>query len=372
MCSSGAIPSSKWFVSFCHLCRRCWNSNAIQFYSEDPTSFHTELAAYRRLHERGLAGILTPRILDHTTLWDLPEHEREMMEKIENENCSVLLLSNAEGDNLQGLNCGVAQCDIIERELERILESLHGIGIIHGDIRESNVFRAEDGKVMLIDFGKAVIREGQDDWQWLSSRLGDRVQLKRMIKRLRILAELQEAMRSIADNWGIDIGILCARGGNPRHHQISELLLREFLDPISGPPLSRVEKIECQLALAVLRWELGGNDCHEILRGAISDMAGVDEAQREEMLYSCLGMLSHVYCETGRRDSIPQLYAEEVEAISMTIGRFWELVDVPMGGVGEDEDYECGDDDSGDEDDSGEDCEYEKDGDVVMTDGIIV
>jgi hypothetical protein len=230
---------------------------------------------YHKLHAEGLAGTLTPSLVGQTTLSDLP-----LCFKVETEdNHQVLRLSFINGETLGGQNC-----DAIQARLEKVLESLHDVGIVHGDLRESNFLQREDGRVLLIDFCNAVIRKGAGDWRWLQRRMHDHSQLRGMIQRLRILAELEEERRKVPKDER-RLAILLAQTADPQCWLKSECSLLGLLERTSEPPLTLLGKLEIQLELALVRWELQRDDYNKILDGAIG------EATREEPLTADISLI---------------------------------------------------------------------------------
>ena len=61
-------------------------------------------------------------------------------------------------DVLQGRRLSEACVnDDIERKIFKTYESIHDLGVIHGDIRPENLLVLEDGSVRIIDFDNAAI-----------------------------------------------------------------------------------------------------------------------------------------------------------------------------------------------------------------------
>jgi RIO-like serine/threonine protein kinase len=47
--------------------------------------------------------------------------------------------------------------DDVEREIVDAFHSIHGLGVVHGDVRADNILVSEDGKVWIVDFEFAEI-----------------------------------------------------------------------------------------------------------------------------------------------------------------------------------------------------------------------
>ncbi|KAH0555927.1 hypothetical protein GP486_006128 [Trichoglossum hirsutum] len=307
---------------------------------------------------------------------------------------------------LRGVN--VAQCNHVQRQLKETLEWLHGMGIAHGNIRESNVFRLQNDEVMLVHFKNAVIRRGEHDWRWLSAQLEDRIQLRKMMDRLRNLARLEKTEIEPKVDL-LTTAIRYTNVDDRSHLEASELFLCEHI--YSYPPIPRIERLKSLTLLAFVRWKLGGRNHHDILSTALAEAAEVekearypemggiisglafakamfqethwpslevheavglcarhlgadhdltlraqlmlasrlgiiwpDEAEEwllnvlyhckgkphhEEILFNCLSMLSHVYCEVYRPLLIPLLYKGEIDGLRMTSKRLQKLVGPP-------------------------------------------
>jgi serine/threonine protein kinase len=99
-----------------------------------------------RLEGRGLGRVVSPQVVH---VYDYGEHEGVpflVMEYIEGEPLEDLLGRSPEGLPLDLLK-------LVVTEVARGLRAIHDVGMVHGDIKPSNVVLGKDNRVVLLDFG---------------------------------------------------------------------------------------------------------------------------------------------------------------------------------------------------------------------------
>jgi serine/threonine protein kinase len=116
---------------------------------------------------------------------DLSKHA-ELRYQLEHEIYVYKLLQDLQGKSIPRLACwgrldgsfifalGTSMCgrpvelqgltDLQKKEALDTLKSVHQYGIIHGDLRKDNILMNDDGKIMLIDFGRATFARSNEEY----------------------------------------------------------------------------------------------------------------------------------------------------------------------------------------------------------------
>lgn len=117
-----------------------------------------QFASYLKLFVREaqtLARVEDPNIVRVLRYFEGLGSAYIIMEFVEGRHLGEFLSGGSEVDDEQVRNCLVG--------ILSGLNTLHGNGIIHGDIKPKNILVKDDGTPVLIDFGASVLYQGEDD-----------------------------------------------------------------------------------------------------------------------------------------------------------------------------------------------------------------
>lgn len=102
---------------------------------------------------RTLAKLRHPNIVHVNSI---EEHEgavRICLEHIAGRTLEEIVRSDGPMSAREGAEIGIALCSA--------LSAIHGVGLLHGDLKHSNVMRESGGRIVLLDFGLARFQEGR-------------------------------------------------------------------------------------------------------------------------------------------------------------------------------------------------------------------
>jgi serine/threonine-protein kinase len=111
-------------------------------------------AAFPIVHEgRLLARVRHPNVVTIFGVEQVGDQIGLSMEFIRGRTLEQMLEQNRAAETSEAIDIGIQLC--------RAMSAVHGAGLLHRDIKTTNVMRAEDGRVVLMDFGAG--REFGDD-----------------------------------------------------------------------------------------------------------------------------------------------------------------------------------------------------------------
>jgi serine/threonine-protein kinase len=127
-----------------------------------------------------------------------------------------------------GRRLGVSEVVTLMSELLEILAAAHARGVIHRDLKPENLFVTREGKLKVLDFGVARLREGSPT----QTRTGAVFGTPAFMPPEQALGRTSE-VDALSDVWAVGATAFCLLGGRFVHNgtTVEEILVRSATEP---------------------------------------------------------------------------------------------------------------------------------------------
>jgi serine/threonine protein kinase len=177
------------------------------------------------LHHRVLSEARATAMLDHpgvVTIHDIVEQDGRPW----------IVMELVQGSSLQGLldrggRLSPCRAAAVGRQVLSVLVAAHAVGMLHRDVKPSNVLLALDGRVVLTDFGLAINR----------NEAGFRIPLEGSPAYVSPEQASSEPITEASDLWSLGAMLYAAVEGRPPYARGGALasLMAVLLDPYEPP-----------------------------------------------------------------------------------------------------------------------------------------